>query len=190
MGRYRWDSTIVNGRASYRGGKNDEMRVYYDKDNSLWIVGPFGLPGCSLYVLGRDAFTPNEAQNEWRVYEGFPENPDLQVVSPPNLTNSLHVHMSPASGSSDDPFLSHLFGDYQKHSILNGRAFYIGVNNRTAVWYVSNRWYIGSERDFGTTHAPIFARSNANTPDDVPTGRWKTSMYTPKKEVRCERAWE
>lgn len=192
MGVYRWDYGTQDGRPTYTGGADGDMRVYYHAKDEMWLVGQTvggGKTSSRMYTIGRGAATPpNATTSLWRVHEGFAPCHRLQVTS--EAQGNLHVHVAGGAQYADQlpGTIRLLMGRYVKQAgQKNGRAWYMmrGPTHTMAMWHHGGLW-IGSDAvDVGTHRGNIFSRSDAPTPDAIRVQTWYVNGGYQPHAVHC-----
>ena len=192
MGVYRWDYGTQDGRPTYTGGADGDMRVYYHAKDEMWLVGQTvggGKTSSRMYTIGRGAATPpNATTSLWRVHEGFAPCHRLQVTS--EAQGNLHVGPRAHAQHADQlpGTIRLLMGRYVKQAgQKNGRAWYMmrGPTHTMAMWHHGGLW-IGSDAvDVGTRRGNIFSRSDAPTPDAIRVQTWYVNGGYQPHVVHC-----
>jgi hypothetical protein len=207
MGAYAMQGRMVGGRPTYKGGRNDDIWVWYFK--VAWMVGGAGAVGTGggSMAVKDSAATPDAAQGTWRVAEGYKRNSSVTVTQiagsstllPRNRATDLGCCLAGGSGIRilGVPFNHHaaiLLGNYTKQpGTEGGRPTYKGgVRGNQAVWYRADQgeWMVGPASSIGTNGGTMYAKApTAATPDAVPAGKWKVSEgWVPTVAVKCTRS--
>ena len=191
MGAYMMQGRMVGGRPTYKGGRDDDMWVWYYANSGEWNVGiesAVGTNAASMFVKD-SAATPDAAQATWWVPEGFKRNRSVKVertagsttLVPHNRTtdlcfagDGLRISGLPAGHDS-----ARVLGTYTKQpGTEGGRPTYKGGRGgELGVWYFASleRWLVGLAGFVGTNGGIMFAQGqqHAATPDAVPAGNWR-----------------
>jgi hypothetical protein len=206
MGAYAMQGRVVGGRPTYKGGRDDDMGVWYDADRGKWWVGNASSGGTAggLVNVKDSAATPDAVQGTWKVAEPILRNNSVLVTQITGSTAHYFLAIvqltSGAAGGSGIrisglPSNHHsvkVLGDYTKQpGTEGGRPTYKGgAGGSMAAWYSADRkkWRVGLASGIGihggsmkSAHAPTAA-----TPDAVPARQWKTSQGgVPNVAVKC-----
>jgi hypothetical protein len=209
MGAYAMQGRMVAGRPTYKGGRDDEMWVWYLADHGVWMVGPEAAVGTGGGYMGvqDSAATPDAVQATWTVAGGKQLNSSVTVTQiagsstllPRNRTTDLGCCFAGGSGIRISGLPSshnyaRVLGDYTKQpGTEGGRPTYkAGVRGSKAMWYTADKgeWRVGGAEDIGTNTAFMIATApTAATPDAVPVGQWMVTVgFHPTPSVKCTRS--
>jgi hypothetical protein len=206
MDAYAMQGRVVAARPTYKGGRDDDIWVWYVADHGEWWLGSAsGVGTVGGYMFVQDsAATPDAVQGTWVVGEGSKRNSSVTVAQiagsstllPRNRTTDLGCCFAGGSGIRisglpSNHSNSQVLGDYTKQpGTEGGRPTYKGgARGDAAVWYFADRgmWRVGPARSIGTACGVMFAKAaTAATPDAVPVGKWMVSEgWVPKAAVKC-----
>jgi hypothetical protein len=84
-GKYRQQALTIDGRPTFKGGKDGNQAIWYSESAGSWRIGDGSMVGTAVHhVHAKDtASTPNAVKSTWEVVNALPEpNPYAKIVLP------------------------------------------------------------------------------------------------------------
>jgi hypothetical protein len=168
MGNYTEQERTMNGRSVYVGGRDDDTAVWFDANNSIWIVCPeeeVGGTGFSMCVQD-SAAAPELIEAPWLVSVGKQPTPSVQFSEFKKQDDIMKL-----AGLSPRHRMACCMGYFTKQARTHDSkpTYKGGQDGKWTVWFVkeTGAWCVGNEEQIGTVICSMYAKDSAPTPDAV-----------------------